>query len=183
MGPRPFGRGMRTAVGRRPLRNRRFNGAATFRSRNAKAPGRSALRALRFNGAATFRSRNVRPGAQRPPRGRCFNGAATFRSRNGLLMDGGTGRRPASMGPRPFGRGMRAGIRSAKGRPLLQWGRDLSVAECRFPSRGGRSWGMLQWGRDLSVAECRGPPAITRRPRARFNGAATFRSRNVVPDH
>ena len=58
------------------------------------------------------------------------------------------------MGPRPFSRGNsgvsgQVGLRTG----LLQWGRDLSVAETRtsLPSWGALS--PLQWGRDLSVAE------------------------------
>ena len=93
----------------------------------------------------------------------------------------------ASMGPRPFSRrDLRTHHEGLL--TLLQWGRDLSVAEtgrdspcssspqrlaARYPRR------MLQWGRDLSVAEtcvCRsnridGPP-----DEPSFNGAATFQS-------
>ena len=62
---------------------------------------------------------------------------------------------PASMGPRPFGRGMHGTNPELAGRQMLQWGRDLSVAE---------------WAHD---AQNRASPIS-------FNGAATFRSRNVV---
>ena len=82
MGPRPFGRGMRRSQMRLLRRASRFNGAATFRSRNARAARSADRTAVRFNGAATFRSRNGVDSA-RPPL-------------------------PAR---------------------LLQWGRDLSVAE------------------------------------------------------
>ena len=60
-----------------------------------------------------------------------FNGAATFRSRNAAAAPE---RRPgpvASMGPRPFGRGMKNQLIGSITKPMLQWGRDLSVAECR----------------------------------------------------
>ena len=84
----------------------------------------------------------------------------------------------ASMGPRPFGRGMALHlVRLDVIDWLLQWGRDLSVAECILysprafeywdASMGPRPFGRgmivmggfrknkipLQWGRDLSVAE------------------------------
>ena len=61
---------------------------------------------------------------------------------------------PASMGPRPFGRGQ--------------------------PSSGQRSRtreSTLQWGRDLSAADRAGSPARYPRASPRFNGAATFRPR------
>ena len=37
---------------------------------------------------------------------------------------------------------------------MLQWGRDLSVAECAVTAYAWDVSEMLQWGRDLSVAEC-----------------------------
>ncbi len=38
---------------------------------------------------------------------------------------------------------------------LLQWGRDLSVAEIQYVPASTQGFIMLQWGRDLSVAEIR----------------------------
>ena len=58
-----------------------------------------------------------------------FNGAATFRSRNVPTVHG------------------------SGADPSLQWGRDLSVAECFSVIRGRFFSAQLQWGRDLSVAE------------------------------
>ena len=108
-----------------------------------------------------------------------FNGAATFRSRNVVFEPAGCRKHEASMGPRPFGRGMPAG---PDGRPppkLLQWGRDLSVAEWAPWRPAPARENSLQWGRDLSVAEwrsfCRTCSLF-----GRFNGAATFRSRNAI---
>ena len=85
------------------------------------------------------------------------------------------------MGPRPFGRGMlslahlhkrashrfngAATFRSRNGDWdmadtdedwMLQWGRDLSVAECVYLIECPTCGHELQWGRDLSVAECEG---------------------------
>ena len=109
----------------------------------------------------------------------------------------------ASMGPRPFGRGRQHNPTYTAGKfMLLQWGRDLSVAEgssseaaagadscslqwgrdlsvaegCRRQKRRRRDR-QLQWGRDLSVAE--GSPDLWNQlsPGVCFNGAATFRSR------
>ena len=111
---------------------------------------------------------------------RCFNGAATFRSR-----------KAAAYGP------------ELSGWQELQWGRDLSVAEGHNLRDIAKEMHKLQWGRDLSVAEGR-PGPVERQPgraasmgprpfgrgrlapaamqghtRARFNGAATFRSRKA----
>ena len=107
------------------------------------------------------------------------------------------------MGPRPFGRGRTNTPKSSGGAWLLQWGRDLSVAEGIRDKPDGRAPTELQWGRDLSVAEgldckddntCKGllqwgrdlsvaeGAASTARARGRpgFNGAATFRSRKAA---
>ena len=87
---------------------------------------------------------------------------------------------------------------------MLQWGRDLEVAERhpallplsrvsyasmgpRLGSRGksncrtarSRCVCVLQWGRDLEVAESRRCNAPLRCPK-RFNGAATWKSRKVL---
>src|SRR5579885_2511779 len=64
-------------------------------------------------------------------------------------------RAPASMGPRPIGRGNMADAWTAHGQCVLQWGRDRSVAE--IPRPGDR--GVSPWWR--------------------FNGAATDRSRKL----
>ena len=55
----------------------------------------------------------------------------------------------------------------------LQWGRNLFVAESRFPTDPYCRRGLLQWGRNLFVAESATPGPRTA-PRGRtFNGAAT----------
>ena len=131
MGPQPFGCGRPSRAGRRRNSLPRFNGAATFRLRkghDAYVAARVGAASMgpqpfgcgrrhrarlarrvgrRFNGAATFRLRkgHLRRGARRGAR-RGFNGAATFRLRKG--------RRPPAW---------------ARRAPLLQWGRNLSVAE------------------------------------------------------
>ena len=107
----------------------------------------------------------------------CFNGAATFRSRNAEIKRVGQCARLASMGPRPFGRGMSMPSAGTSATRPLQWGRDLSVAEWRSLTTRSTTAAALQWGRDLSVAEC----AVHRAAglmKESFNGAATFRSRN-----
>ena len=203
MGPRPFGRGRTWPEWCARRLRRRFNGAATFRSRKVHPwPFRQSC-ATSFNGAATFRSRKVEPADESRRIVLGFNGAATFRSRKAFSARAALNATSASMGPRPFGRGRpvwpagtirslpgfngAATFRSRKGQhspsinrteaPLLQWGRDLSVAEgaqaehgVRRPvpaSMGPRPFGRgragvarvsneewkLQWGRDLSVAE------------------------------
>ena len=62
-------------------------------------------------------------------------------------------------------------------RQMLQWGRDLSVAEGSYVHIPPAEIMELQWGRDLSVAEGSGAGPAGRAGRQGFNGAATFRSR------
>ena len=213
---------------RQPKGLNRFNGAATFRSRKDCRAHASRVGIHGFNGAATFRSRKVPidgcgmarrialqwgrdlsvaeggAGLAAGPAPSCFNGAATFRSRKVRGRQGlGLGRRAASMGPRPFGRGRRqaledplAGIRASMGpRPFgrgrlpadtaylrwngLQWGRDLSVAEGTRMTENIGEYAQLQWGRDLSVAEGCAWARARMVGVCRFNGAATFRSRKA----
>ena len=82
------------------------------------------------------------------------------------------------MGPQPFGcgRGSTAAI-GASGW-MLQWGRNLSVAEGADKPKRTRKGRKLQWGRNLSVAEGR-PHIAPLAPALCFNGAATFRLRKV----
>ena len=153
MGPQPFGCGRSHAWSSPCTSILRFNGAATFRLRKGPRKSAAGSRRLRFNGAATFRLRKEARRRRRPCRKSSFNGAATFRLRKAAL---------AARGHAP--------------RPLLQWGRNLSVAEGRsrsgcnpaplrfngaatFRLRKGTvsisatSRPSLQWGRNLSVAE------------------------------
>ena len=156
MGPRPFGRGMIKFARENDamealLQWGRDLSVAEWRRRWIRSSG-----SVGFNGAATFRSRNAANAEPKIERKESFNGAATFRSRNDVLRRHAC--RPtclASMGPRPFGRGM---LRSSMVMP--------PPARCfngaaTFRSRNaltGRSHAevirRLQWGRDLSVAEC-----------------------------
>ena len=63
-----------------------------------------------------------------------FNGAATFRLRKDSIFRINTTSYNASMGPQPFGCGRAREARAAADNmQMLQWGRNLSVAE-------GRSW-------------------------------------------
>ncbi len=60
----------------------------------------------------------------------------------------------------------------------LQWGRDLSIAEFSTGSSGSSRFSGLQWGRDLSIAELSGGSGRSMIAIGRFNGAAIYRSRN-----
>ena len=157
MGPRPFGRGRKHL----PTKRRRNARGLQWGRDLSVAEGcrRRAARPLEvfsFNGAATFRSRKV--GHQPRQRRALFN---------------------ASMGPRPFGRGrILLGWIMATPKQVLQWGRDLSVAEGAGPAGGSAGGDKLQWGRDLSVAEGMPIPRAAP-PTTSFNGAATFRSRKA----
>ena len=76
------------------------------------------------------------------------------------------------MGPRLVSRGK--AIVKSLGVPaiLLQWGRDLLVAESESMYRRVCPPALLQWGRDLLVAESRSRRRVGKAHR-RFNGAAT----------
>ena len=157
MGPRPFGRGRWVRAARRRKHKGRFNGAATFRSR--KGPPSSCITSARtgFNGAATFRSRKgARKGRVAQLR-RSFNGAATFRSRKAARM------RPS------------AGLLR-----LLQWGRDLSVAEGTRAGRRGHRLGVASMGPRPFGRGRKPRRRRSTRNATRFNGAATFRSRKAA---
>src|SRR5581483_8425487 len=86
-------------------------------------------------------------------------------------------KRHSSMGPRSLDRGNAAKALYKRLSEILQWGRDLSIAEMIRPRRNTVGWGVfngaaisrsrksilsrervagagfLQWGRDLSIAE------------------------------
>ena len=51
------------------------------------------------------------------------------------------------------------------GNVVLQWGRNLSVAEGSVRGLAAANGRRLQWGRNLSVAEGGRPPGIVRRGR------------------
>ena len=111
---------------------------------------------------------------------RCFNGAATGQLRKESDLGGTSAHQRASMGPQldscgkappPLGDGQHAGAsmgpqldscgkvcpRCRDPRyPLLQWGRNLTVAESRVRAEHLAARRELQWGRNLTVAE-RGP--------------------------
>ena len=181
MEPRPFSRGNFPIPYIVTTHSHPFNGAATFQSRKLVWELLCVTcQSSSFNGAATFQSRkldfravlesgvlvpsmeprpfsrgNPSPSRWHSPPAPTFNGAATFQSR-----------KPQKSKPeKPLS-------------PILQWSRDLSVAETRQPphqmleslkpsmeprpfSRGNSSTGRvdilsadgLQWSRDLSVAE------------------------------
>ena len=206
MGPRPFGRGrggqgaapvsrkVKLQWGRdlsvaegawRPRANnhlrRGFNGAATFRSRKAKTWSACSAGPRASMGPRPFgRGRNVLIGRRaRPPHG--FNGAATFRSRKVPKAIHNVRSHQASMGPRPFGRGRNRVYRGARaGRTASMGPRPFGRGRCMETIQPMLSMHLLQWGRDLSVAEGLWRAAPVLRQRARFNGAATFRSRKGV---
>ena len=181
-----------------------FNGAATGWPRNAL--GSCAMRGVvpSFNGAATGWPRNALTNWLSSLVRNGFNGAATGWPRNVVSrslpfanchkLQWGRDRmaaerapdppphqqvQPASMGPRPDGRGTRRPARPERTAPMLQWGRDRMAAERgepipdrteRQPSMGPRPDGRgtvydptnqvpapyLQWGRDRMAAERNG---------------------------
>ena len=88
-----------------------------------------------------------------------FNGAATFRLRKDITMRGAPPTWRASMGPQPFGCGRGSEDVLFFDAPMLQWGRNLSVAEGPSPDALPHDPATLQWGRNLSVAEGATPSA------------------------
>ncbi len=160
MGPRRYRRGW---VAHRPVTRPNiwsFNGAATLSSRMGRARLHAAQGSRCFNGAATLSSRMVDAhqqmikqiesdasmGPRRYRRGwvdvrfrhdarghGSFNGAATLSSR----MVDGTGR-----------------VLQPVSDDLLQWGRDVIVADGRKIAEAAASIvSKLQWGRDVIVAD------------------------------
>ena len=135
-----------------------------------------------------------------------FNGAAIFRSRKaGGVAGRDGGELLASMGPRSFDRGkpdMGLAFRSLS--TVLQWGRDLSIAESArswrdrldqiTASMGPRSFDRGKQIGAVVIARIfhasMGPRSFDRGKRSsgashqgfspRFNGAAIFRSRKVL---
>ncbi len=134
MEPRPLGRGMFVPTGRTSRAPTCFNGATTSRSWNARMAGEvDAQRDQRFNGATTSRSWNAR------------------RRREASLAA------PASMEPRPLGRGM-----TPSSRRRAQNGIGFNGATT------SRSWNEARTRILRQHGSCR------------FNGATTSRSWNAV---
>ena len=154
MGPRSFERG--DSAYRRSLcaASSAFNGAALFRARR---PGENVSQKTRFSSS--------------------FNGAALFRARRRIEDNAGVMGLIASMGPRSFERGDdRDGGPGWNGILRLQWGRALSSAETRVPTRA-RQAGPRFNGAALFRARRLGyRPGAPHRFRS-FNGAALFRAR------
>ena len=93
-----------------------------------------------------------------------FNGAATLSSRKsgvtGQVLQIGV---EASMGPRRYRRGnvaVAAAARVTKGL-MLQWGRDVIVAEIAQTRSWSPTHRVLQWGRDVIVAEIQERASLT----------------------
>ena len=140
MGPRPFGRGRpgaQTALV--DMKGHASMGPRPFGRGRPQAPPRGLESLASFNGAATFRSRKAE---HRVARWDCvgfrFNGAATFRSRKVAAVATKSAPQPASMGPRPFGRGRSVGF-------------HLYVKGTSFASMGPRPFGR---GRKYTMRLC-----------------------------
>ena len=115
---------------------------------------------------------------------RPFNGAATFQSRKLRLKNvAGAWPRclPPSMEPRPFSRGNE--LLAAEGPAARRAGfNGAATFQSRKLDQGENvrtAMLLVQWSRDLSVAETRPSRPPCRRP-GRFNGAATFQSRKLI---
>ena len=132
-----------------------------------------------FNGAATFQSRKPKRNTiccvilYLLQWGRDLSVAETV-----ILVNTSGGKDSASMGPRPFSRGNLSEIglprRRTKGFNGAATFQSRKQSSSAIASREGA---MLQWGRDLSVAETRSGPGLLATRARGFNGAATFQSR------
>ena|SRR5579883_108748 len=131
----------------------RFNGAAIWRSRKCECHIKILKSDPSFNGAAIWRSRKFPTWTPSWSGPTSFNGAAIWRSRKS--------------------RGLAGDKLIAT---MLQWGRDLEIAEMLAIPVLLLARGPLQWGRDLEIAEMGGAGSGLG-PRRSFNGAAIWRSR------
>ncbi len=89
-------------------------------------------------------------------------------------------RNPASMGPRPYGRGNVVPTTTPLRAPSLQWGRDHMVAEIRRCRNGAVKPGRLQWGRDHMVAEIQ-PKSSSRRSRLALQWGRDHMVAEIIP--
>ena len=181
MGPQPSSRGNSSRINWRAIWSAsRFNGAATFQSRKCAVSVRLASgadRRLQWGRNLPVAEIPAASTGRRSGRPR-FNGAATFQSRKCRRSGELFFRLGASMGPQPSSRGNYAGNEAHHSLGLLlQWGRNLPVAEINSP-RFSILWTVvLQWGRNLPVAEITISRATPTARTPSFNGAATFQSR------
>ena len=179
MGPRPFSHGNLPPPMRHVSQRPRFNGAATFQSReldqeqlrvltlnnasmgprpfshgNAVHSALIDMLSTSFNGAATFQSREppVCPAGPCSPCGR-FNGAATFQSREPTAIEIVESESYQLQWGRDLSvTGTAVVLASTPNHIVLQWGRDLSVTGTgRAVCNDAERDTALQWGRDLSV--------------------------------
>ena len=207
MGPRSFDRGKGWTRSNDTRRPASFNGAAIFRSRKGfvTTNKKGDVILLQWGRDLSIAERSTTPAA--PPRSsQSFNGAAIFRSRKGGCGCLGTSGRTTCFNGAAIFRSRKVYIctQNRTANNMLQWGRDLSIAESRNLEPPRSSQSALQWGRDLSIAErlpvssttstsvtaSMGPRSFDRGKDGcvtpligagkRFNGAAIFRSRKVL---
>ena len=153
MGPRPFGRGRHVQVveqagaGCGLQWGRDLSAAEGMRVAGVYEP------VCRLQWGRDLSAAEGSRRARRAISSTCFNGAATFRPRKANRVRGPRPDPPASMGPRPFGRGRDEYVVLGVVGVVLQWGRDLSAAEGMQTDMLSKMDISLQWGRDLSAAE------------------------------
>ncbi len=132
-----------------------FNGAATWKSRKGPRRNRGPCKKISFNGAATWKSRKGSGRRSHQFELRSFNGAATWKSRKEFRhLEPLANWMQASMGPRLGSRGKtmynvfpEPRIRASMGPRLGSRGKRPFLPFIHSCTS------MLQWGRDLEVAE------------------------------
>ena len=154
MGPRPFGRGRRGTDRSRARRRTASMGPRPFgRGRIAISP-RAGPAADSFNGAATFRSRKASYAAEVQKEIRALQWGRDLSVAEGMrILATGRPPIPASMGPRPFGRGRPACPACRRLVARFNGAATFRSRKVYWPDTMFSVARLLQWGRDLSVAE------------------------------
>ena len=129
MGPRPDGRGKFSTLWACPLSSVRVNGAAARRPRKGRRAARASLRRLLRQWGRGQTAAERRPKHRPDWRGHSVNGAAARRPRKVECRCHFCGRKFASMGPRPDGRGKLQRSIDRASTWLRQWGRGQTAAE------------------------------------------------------
>ena len=198
MGPRPCGRGRpcrRSGFGRSGCC---FNGATALRPWTASPRPCTRSFPLRFNGATALRPWTADVGEQFFADGSVLQWGHGLAAVDGAARPRHARRRPASMGPRPCGRGRLGDGRRRRGAGQLQWGHGLAAVDGRQRKRDGpplprfngatalRPWTDfvidvptpmaigLQWGHGLAAVDGLGRAPLSHSATC-FNGATALR--------
>ena len=152
MGPRPFGRG-RHSGGAEGGQAGQLQWGRDLSAAEGRRPASRSARRCGFNGAATFRPRKAGRRARRNDVGPASMGPRPFG--RGRKWRGGAAplAMHASMGPRPFGRGRSARTREYSTSACFNGAATFRPRKVGIQTESNVGGQVLQWGRDLSAAE------------------------------